>query len=113
MILSVFWAIWDRERSPWDNPSTNALMIAFDWVVYFVFLGAFVVLSGETNSSAISWVLLFLSIGIFVMVAQQQAVDFQKNRELLALKDQIADFREQVVGICFAKRTMQTIQIRC
>ena len=44
---------------------------------------------GETNSSAISWVLLFLSIGIFVMVAQQQAVDFQKNRELLALKDQI------------------------
>ena len=107
MILSVFWAIWDRERSPWDNPSTNALMIAFDWVVYFVFLGAFVVLSGETNSSAISWVLLFLSIGIFVMVAQQQAVDFQKNRELLALKDQIADFREQVVGICFAKRTMR------
>ena len=47
--------------------------------------------------------LLLISILVIGRAVQQQAVEFRKNRELLLLKSQIADFREQVVGIAFVK----------
>ena len=62
---------------------------------------------GIFTPEVVSWLLILLSFAIFGLALQQQHVDFGKNRELLKLKGQIADFREQVVGICFAKRTMR------
>ena len=106
-IIALFFAVWDRERAPWDDPFTNTLMNGFDWVVYFVFLGAFSILSGKVDQTAISYVLFFLSSGVFAAAAKFQYQDFKRNTELLQLKGQIADFRESVVGIAFVKRTMR------
>jgi hypothetical protein len=106
-VIALVFAVWDRERAPWDDPFTNTLMNGFDWVVYFVFLGAFTILSGEVDQTAISYVLFFLSIGIFGVALKFQFEDFRKNTELLALKGQIANFRENVVGIAYVKRTMR------
>ena len=65
---------------------------------------------GIFTPEVVSWLLILLSFAIFGLALQQQHVDFGKNRELLKLKGQIADFREQVVGIAYAKRTMRAFE---
>ena len=83
MILTVIFAIWQREQSPWEEPSTNALALAFAWIVYFVFFGAFTILVGQKyvvlTNDCISWLLLLICIGIFIMALRQQSIDFKRN----------------------------------
>lgn len=115
-ILAVGFAIFQREHAPWDNPSTNALSSSFSWVVFFVFFGAFVITTSEEGNHGIfsptlvSYWLIFLTIGAIVLAILQQSKDFKRNAELLLLKSHIADFREQVVGIAFAKRTIRPFE---
>ena len=40
MVLSMSFALLQREQNPWDKPETNALANGFSWVVFFVFFGA-------------------------------------------------------------------------
>ena len=114
VLLSVAFAIDQRERSPWHEPSTNALAFVTFWCVGFVFLGAYVILVGQEDTLlspvVVSTLLLLISILVIGRAVQQQAVEFRKNRELLLLKSQIADFREQVVGIAFVKRTLRAFE---
>ena len=114
LIMSLFFVVWQRERSPWSNPSTNALEFVFMWIIVFIFMGAYVIIVGQDDSilnpTVVSFLLLVMTIAVIIGAIKQQAVEFQKNRDLLHLKGQIADFREQVVGIAFAKRTMRAFE---
>jgi hypothetical protein len=95
MVLSLGFSIWQRERNPWDNPATNALANSFSWVVFFVFFGAYVVITSEDqdqgifNPHVVSWLLIILSFTIMGLALEQQYADFGKNRELLKLKGQV------------------------
>jgi poly [ADP-ribose] polymerase 10/14/15 len=116
MLLGICFAIWERERLPWANPGANALAISFSWVIFFSFMGAFVVVTSEdvhhgiSSPKAVSWVLILMSFAVLVMAIYQQTKDFNLNRELLGLKNEVADFRRQAIGIVFARRTMRAFE---
>ena len=120
MMLGICFAIWERERVPWADPGTNALAISFSWVIFFSFMGAFVVITSEDghhgifSPKAVSWGLILMSFAVLVMAIYQQTKDFNLNRELLGLKNEVADFRRQAIGIVFARRTMRAFErLRC
>ena len=51
-----------------------------------------------------------MSFAILAMAIYQQTKDFNRNRQLLSLKNEVADFRQQVIGIVYARRTMRAFE---